>query len=84
MTRRTLSSHGYTLNHIAFRAGIGLPKIAFATFSRPKLVAKFPAKNGQMPQLSANVAQPQHLGSIFAGLASRFPHRSDPDPAASS
>jgi len=84
MTRRTSPSHSHTLNRIAFRAYIGLPKMEITSFTAPELrVTRF-AKELKMPQINANTSQPQHLGSTLTGPASLFPHRSHPAPAASS
>ena len=84
MTRCTLSFHSQPLNCSAFRTGTGLRKMAFAAFDTRELEAKHPARQTNGPQFRASVAQPQHHGPILAGLASRFPHRAHPDPAASS
>ncbi len=84
MTKRTPPSDRNTLNCMPFRAGAALLKTVFSTFGPPELAAKHPAKHGQPPQLRENVAQPQHHGPKLTGLASRFPHKSQPAPAASS
>lgn len=84
MTGRTSSLHGRTQNPIAFRVDIDLPKIAYAAYSLPELVEKAPAKQSQMHQFNASIAQPRHLAATVARLASRFPHRAQPTPAASS
>jgi len=84
MTERSSHSDRHIPNCTAFRTGTGLLKLAFATFDPPKLAAKHPAKHGQTLQSNANAARPQHHGPKLAGLASHFPHRSQPAPAASS
>lgn len=84
MTRRTLPFHVNTLNLIAFRARFVLPEMELTSFSAPKSCATRFEKRSETPQISANFTQPQYPGSTFTGLALRFPHRSHPDPTASS
>jgi hypothetical protein len=84
MTRRTSSSNGHSLNSSAFEANTGLPAAPFKMLNVPELGEIFLVKEVLVLQISARKTQPHHLGSTLAGRASRFPHRANPDPTASS
>jgi hypothetical protein len=84
MTRRTSSINDHSLNSIAFRASIGLPKEKSTTFNAPEPGTKLPPKRVETDQFTANDAKHRHLRASSAELTSRFPHRTHPDPTASS
>ena len=63
MMRCTSPFHGQTLERIAFRAGIDMPKMEFTEFNAPKSRVTHSAKEVKPPQISASITRHQHLGS---------------------
>ena len=84
MTERTSLSHGHTLNSIAFQANTGMPEAEFITSSAQKLHRTVRENDLQILQIGARIKKPHHFGSIPAASTQCFPHRAQPDPAASS
>jgi hypothetical protein len=84
MTRCTPPINDYSLNGIAFSADIGLHKREVTALGGLEIETKHSTKQAPAHQFSAHDAKGQQFEVPSEEPTSRFPHRANPDPTASS
>jgi hypothetical protein len=84
MTGRTPPINDYSLNGIAFSADIGLHKREVTALGAFEIETKHSTKQAQAHQFSAHDAKDHQFEVPSEEPTSRFPHRANPDPTASS
>jgi hypothetical protein len=84
MTRCTSSIYDHSLKRIAFWASIGLPERHLTKPNAPALEPKHSRKGAHGCKLLGMNAKHSHLAVPSADPDWHFPHRTNPDPTASS